>query len=38
MTKFSRQYQISVASYPKEIFKVTFPDCISLKFNEGKVI
>ncbi|WP_275255190.1 hypothetical protein, partial [Klebsiella pneumoniae] len=31
MTKFSRQYQISVASYPKEIFKVTFPDCISFK-------
>ncbi len=38
MTKFSRQYQILVASCSKEIFKVTFPDCISLKFNEGKVI
>ncbi|AIT04779.1 hypothetical protein PMK1_ndm00007 (plasmid) [Klebsiella pneumoniae] len=33
MTKFSRQYQISVASYPKEIFKVTFPDCISFKIQ-----
>ncbi len=29
--KILRQYQISVASYPKEIFKVTFPDCISFK-------
>lgn len=38
MTKFSSQYQISVASCSKEIFKATFPDCISLKFNEGKVI
>ena len=38
MTKFSKQYQISVASCSKEIFKVTFPDCISLKFNEDKVI
>ncbi|CEP74692.1 hypothetical protein MS6671_pA0130 (plasmid) [Klebsiella pneumoniae] len=31
MTKFSRQYQISVASCSKEIFKVTVPDCISFK-------
>ncbi len=38
MTKFSVQYQISVASYPKEIFKVTFPDLFLSKFNEGKVI
>uniref|UniRef100_UPI00350E4943 hypothetical protein n=1 Tax=Klebsiella pneumoniae TaxID=573 RepID=UPI00350E4943 len=32
------RYQIPVASCSKVIFKVTFPDCISLKFNEGKVI
>ncbi len=38
MTKFSRQYQISVASYPKEILKSLFLIVFLSKFNEGKVI
>jgi hypothetical protein len=38
MTKFSRQYQISVASCSKEIFKVLFLIVFLSKFNEGKVI